>query len=277
MKHSEHKPLYKQPVVLVGAILTLAIILAFGISLAFGEVCAWYGSCESKWNYLVGATPNEIGDSLAGFAGSLAFIWIVVTVWLQATELSEQRDVLKDHKTEFAAQNKSLKEQIFENTFFQMLSSLGEIIEAIDLAGANGNTTGRDCFKVYYERLRKRNHGTTGGDLTFVVEEFFAKYGHEFGHYFRFLYNFYRYIDESGHTKKHHVKVLRSYISDYELLLLFYNGQTVAGQNFCKYFEKYAVFDNLPCAKLMKPEHLTNYSTKAYGGNNHALQWLESP
>ncbi len=99
----------------------------------------------------------------------------------------------------------------------------------------------------------------------FTCEEFFAKYGHEFGHYFRFLYNFYRYIDENSYTKKHHEKVLRSYISDYELLLLFYNGQTVAGKNFGKYFEKYAIFDNLPCNKLIAKEHLMNYPIKAYG------------
>ena len=47
----------------------------------------------SNWNQLrFHSTPNEIGDMLAGFAGALAFIWIVVTVLLQAAELREQRD-----------------------------------------------------------------------------------------------------------------------------------------------------------------------------------------
>ena len=47
----------------------------------------------SNWNQLrFRSTPNEIGDMLAGFAGALAFIWIVVTVLLQAAELREQRE-----------------------------------------------------------------------------------------------------------------------------------------------------------------------------------------
>ncbi|WP_291736521.1 hypothetical protein [Leisingera sp. F5] len=35
--------------------------------------------------------PNEIGDSLAGAAGALAFFWIIVTVMMQSKELSQQR------------------------------------------------------------------------------------------------------------------------------------------------------------------------------------------
>ncbi|WP_299662387.1 hypothetical protein [uncultured Ruegeria sp.] len=34
---------------------------------------------------------NEIGDTFAGVASVLAFLWIIITVWLQSKELEEQR------------------------------------------------------------------------------------------------------------------------------------------------------------------------------------------
>ncbi|MFY0647236.1 hypothetical protein [Sulfitobacter geojensis] len=39
--------------------------------------------------------PNEKGDTLAGLAGSLAFLWIIITVLLQGKELSLQRDEIE--------------------------------------------------------------------------------------------------------------------------------------------------------------------------------------
>ena len=56
-----------------------------------------------NWQWFWTSKPNEIGDTLAGFAGTLAFIWIVVTVWLQSIELGEQREVLIAQKEEFKA------------------------------------------------------------------------------------------------------------------------------------------------------------------------------
>lgn len=65
--------------------------------------------CRAKYEWFLDSSPNEIGDTLAGFSGTLAFIWIVVTVWLQSKELAEQREVLREQKEEFklmvAAQN----------------------------------------------------------------------------------------------------------------------------------------------------------------------------
>ncbi|WP_170440180.1 hypothetical protein [Ruegeria arenilitoris] len=83
--------LYKQKPFLVGGSLSVLVFGVFAYFLSVGEVCNWAGVCETKWQYLQNASPNEIGDTLAGFAGTLAFIWIVVTVWLQAEELQEQR------------------------------------------------------------------------------------------------------------------------------------------------------------------------------------------
>ena len=262
---------------IIGGVLSLIVILAALFS-AFLPACYENAqgiiNCPPKWFYLKQSTPNELGDTLAGFAGTLAFIWIVVTVALQSMELSDQRTVLQEQKDEFASQNANMKEQIYDNTFFQMLSTLGDIIEAVDLKSErHGRTTGRDCFKVYYHRLDAHMDGATPIDFDMSNYEFFKLHGHEFGHYFRFLYNFFRFIDQSEYTKEHHVKVLRAFLSDYELLLIYYNCLTPTGSNFQKYLVKYAVYDNLPVNKLLDSQHLSHYPEAAFGKNKEYENW----
>lgn len=52
---------------------------------------------------------NEIGDSLAGFAGVLAFLWIIVTVLLQNRDLKLQYEEIKDMKLASESQARSLR------------------------------------------------------------------------------------------------------------------------------------------------------------------------
>lgn len=52
---------------------------------------------------------NEIGDSLAGFAGVLAFLWIIVTVLLQNRDLKLQYEEIKDMKQASESQARSLR------------------------------------------------------------------------------------------------------------------------------------------------------------------------
>lgn len=51
-------------------------------------------------------TANEYGDFLAGFAGSLAFLWLVASFSLQRRELALQREELALQREEFSAMNK---------------------------------------------------------------------------------------------------------------------------------------------------------------------------
>ena len=90
----------------VGLSLTVFVLLGF-VAMAFQRNCIVLDSgtleCQMNWQWFWTSKPNEIGDTLAGFAGTLAFIWIVVTVWLQSIELGEQREVLIAQKEEFKA------------------------------------------------------------------------------------------------------------------------------------------------------------------------------
>lgn len=47
---------------------------------------------------------------MAGFAGALAFVWIIVTVWLQSKELAAQREVLRLTRDEMEEQRKATQD-----------------------------------------------------------------------------------------------------------------------------------------------------------------------
>lgn len=79
----------------------------------------WIGSsldctqeiCISKFRQFLAAAPNEVGDTLAGIAGSLAFVWIIVTVLLQSQALSEQRKELSLNRAESKRMATAMEEQ----------------------------------------------------------------------------------------------------------------------------------------------------------------------
>lgn len=52
------------------------------------------GTCEMRLLAFLDAPANEVGDTLAGLAGGMAFLWLTVTVMLQGKELAAQRQEL---------------------------------------------------------------------------------------------------------------------------------------------------------------------------------------
>ncbi len=88
----------------VGLGLTFIVVGIFfwlGSKVHCGNDVELLEDCRSNFQWFLTSEPNEIGDALAGFAGSLAFIWIVVTVWMQGAELKLQRFELALQRQEF--------------------------------------------------------------------------------------------------------------------------------------------------------------------------------
>lgn len=75
----------------------LTVAIVGGLFLfAFTKGCPSGEPCDSSgYYYFLNASPNEVGDTLAGVAGTLAFLWLIVTVMLQGKELSAQRRELR--------------------------------------------------------------------------------------------------------------------------------------------------------------------------------------
>ena len=91
------------PLIRAGTWATVGFLLVVLILFGF-ETCVddW---CGTKFEHLFSGASNEVGDTLAGLAGSLAFLWIIITVLLQSKELREQRLELFETRREFQKQN----------------------------------------------------------------------------------------------------------------------------------------------------------------------------
>ncbi|WP_170583028.1 hypothetical protein [Ruegeria arenilitoris] len=76
--------------------LVLIVVAVFGFT-----TCSEDGTCTNKFAALLNSSPNVFGDTLAGIASALAFLWLIVTVVLQGKELAAQRLELSLSRAEY--------------------------------------------------------------------------------------------------------------------------------------------------------------------------------
>jgi hypothetical protein len=81
-----------------------------------------------------------------------------------------------------------------------------------------------------------------------IYDHYFQINQSDLGHYFRNLYHIVRYVERtqiSDKIKIEHLKILRAQLSNYEILLLAYNGIHPYGAKFYPLIEKYEMLKNL--------------------------------
>jgi hypothetical protein len=255
------KALYRlfQIALLAVAVVLIANLFSIGKS-SFGE-----------WGDFFGGVLNPI-------LTFLTFMGLLITIVIQQSELKESRKEFKRSADALNEQSTNMKKQNFENTLFQMLALHNDIVNSIDLTNKETGitTTGRDCFKVFYTRLarvyRKKEKSANGSVAPDVLisrayKSFWRVHQTELAHYFRYLFNVIKFIDESNFSDGPYIKLIRAQLSDSELFILFYNSQTDQGRKFVEYIEKYSLFDNMPTLKLLDRSHKGLVSPKAYKSN----------
>jgi len=221
----------------------------------------------------VGDTFGIINALFSGFA----FAGLIVTLFMQREELKMQRQELADTReemkrqsSEFEQQNQNLALQRFDNTFFNMMSLQQQIVEGLTLHYTTNNQhnrlQGRDVFETCFcglERLEgiksiMYNRGIRGYEEFDILPLF--------DHYFRHLYTILKFIDntkvfddekmrEDGQSvedaKYKYTSILRSTLSSYELVLVYYNGLSKNGVEKLKpLLEKYSMLNNLASSYL---------------------------
>ena len=90
------------------------------------------------------------------------------------------------------------------------------------------------------------------------------------GYYFRALYNFVKFVDQSDfpeefEAKKFYTNLIRAQLSSYELGLLFYNCLSYREAKFKVLVEKYALLEDMDFKVLINEEHKSLYDKSAYG------------
>lgn len=106
-----------------------------------------------------------------------------------------------------------------------------------------------DYLSSMDESLKLNARGETGKELLIkIYDHYFHVHQSDLGHYFRNLYYIVRYIEKSRIRKDEKIefiKILRSQLSNYELLLLSYNCIHPYGHEFFKYVESYELLKSL--------------------------------
>mgnify|MGYP005749776779 CR=1 FL=1 len=245
---------------------------------------------------------NLLGDFLGGSVASLwalAGLYFIYVAFLgQKQQLLNQqlelmysqlevkytRMELAGQKEEMKEQNLTLRQQKFENTFFQLINLFGSIVNSLDLRSRETKavtTSGRECFDVFYKRLRghltsivhgsaSSNDDLNAATIQQTLEAYNTLYSNEksdLSHYFRTIYHIYKFIDKSEiENKKQYASIARAQLSSYEQVLLFYNCLHENGkEKFKPYIEKYGVFKNIDDSIIINEDHFGEYDKSAYG------------
>lgn len=211
---------------------------------------------------------GQFGDFIGGVVGSLwAFTGVLLfyfalqlqrkEIQLQREDLQLTREEIKGQKEELRQQNETLQLQQFENRFFQLIQLHQSIVESIFV-----NTTvpqfkitksrGKEFFeelsaKIAFNFRYDGNNDIFGKDRDEKIHKIYQTAFHLFkahlGHYFRNLYHLVRYIDENKFLTKpqkiEYTKILRGQLSNYELVMLAYNGLSPQGESFYSLILKY--------------------------------------
>lgn len=99
-----------------------------------------------------------------------------------------------------------------------------------------------------------------------AYKNFFEQNHSDLGHYFRTIYNIVKFINDGKPANpKYYTSLLRSQLSTYEHLLLFYNCQSKYGdKKFKPLIIQFSMLDNMSISELLDQEHKDFYPPKAY-------------
>lgn len=226
---------------------------------------------------LKGVRSGTFGDAFGAlnalFSG-LAFSGVLITLYFQRKDLKESH-----------IQN---TKQQTESQFYNMLALQQQVVQGFDLhrSGPDAHTIqGRDCFRDWKRKMQARYVAVSPEsqgkpDIIRGVEAFkkvYRSHQGDLGLYFRSLYSVFRFLDGVDSSQRKHLgAVLRSLLSDYELVFIFYNCLSEKGRKFNRFANEYALFDNLDVQRLLNVEHVAHADVLSLGENQVALKIRET-
>ena len=252
----------------------ITILLCLGLWSGGMFLTHWYAI--KYFTVLEGDSRALLGDSFGAvnaLISAFAFAGVIFSMYLQRNDLELQRESLDIQKEElkrntnelalqrqeFETQNKTIKLQRFENTFFNMLTLQQEIISELNYTDADGNNSvGRSVFEAIYSYRLRNPFGLVpeylNGLIDYILRYSYFElmnlsYFQSLNHYFTHLYHIISYIDsshllDSEEERYNYVRILRATLSKYELYLLYFNCLNFP--DFKKLVEKYSLLKYVP-------------------------------
>ena len=195
---------------------------------------------------------GQIGDTIGGIMGPFvaiaAAILTFLAFWVQFKANEQQRNDIALER--------------FESNLFQLIQIQEEITNNLSFTPTDGADRlygsvfhGRQVFRILYKE--KGIDFSEFGIKSGIQENGIISYEQDkdvyiLDHYFRHLYRIFKFIDETPifindrKNKYEYACIMRASLSQYELIMLFYNCLSSNGrEKFKPLIEKYAIFNNL--------------------------------
>lgn len=227
----------------------------------------WLFTREVGLNF---TNTGEIGDTIGGvmspFIAIAAAGLTFMAFWVQFKANIQQRHDIAIER--------------FESNLFEMIHIQQEITNGLlieQIGSAEGPQRGRDVFQFVYEtaphkiwmgsdcrEITLKNALDISDEVKMIVSG--LKKMWFLDHYYRHLYRIFKYIDDADskliNTKKkyEYASIVRATLSQYELIMLFYNG--FYHQKFKKLIEKYTLLNNIRTGLLASNNDIVLYGNK---------------
>jgi hypothetical protein len=280
-------------------LILFAIFSFIILSSVFGFYFSKFGSLGLSNNQeLWGQFGDFVGGTLNPILAFLSFMALLYTIKIQMDELKLSREELEATREELKGsriaqqeqseslklQNEATKLQIFESTFFQLISVFIELkrdITSNKKERVNG-LVGKD-FKSDSVIITLNSIETISSFVKEINDKYLGNYN-DFnkdyeaitGSYFGQVYQIIKFIDTSNIEKKEkYSDIFRAQFTKNELELLFYHCLgTIGKRKFKKLVEDYEFFEHIILNDNIKKQ-LLEYDMKAFGKNENILKLFE--
>lgn len=205
-----------------------------------------------------GQIGDTIGGTMSPFVAIIAGLLTFLAFWVQYKANEQQRNDLAIER--------------FENTLFQMMTQQEGITDNLRYSADSSPTilaSGRHVFEFIY--LHRQSEWQTG--LKMSIQH----YGYEamtkdhslwcLDHYFRHLYRTFKWVADGSpsflsDTEKYgYAAIVRSMLSEYELVLIYYNALTYRdNEKFKLLIEQFSILDNLRLNLLARQDERGYYA-----------------
>jgi hypothetical protein len=224
---------------------------------------------------------SKLGSFISGLVGA---VWTLSGIFLIILTFNVQKE--------------QFEKQQFENHFFEMLKMLNEIVKntkgktyfyypdgKIEQNESNGIAFFNDAFVHFKSKLRYDAYKESNLDSTNIFEEsepfrykksfiireyetFHVEFRTQISHYFRYIYNIFKYILEERlkyKDEKRYIDLIQAQISTNELGLIFYNALSQYGLNhenklqFFEWLDNYSFLENIDVESLLAKENSRFY------------------
>ena len=211
------------------------IILGFLVIITVGAVFLFTTSIDPNLP-LDQEKLTRYGEIIGGIVGP---IWALAGVVYFYQGMKEQRKTIGLMQDQLELQREAnlvsqesqqvLRVQKFETTFFNLISSLNEVVKDLDIHDADKTYQGRDFFGYLDDKIESIESEEYSDFINKYRENIHEVHQADIQHYVQLLYQLLKFVDRSSfdqETKEGYIDIVRAPISILEASIIFYEMAT---------------------------------------------------